>query len=288
MISVIICSKGSAFCSAIKENIERTIGLVHEVIVIDNSLNNLNISQAYNKGASMAQNPFLCFVHEDVVFHTYGWGNKVVNHFNADPSIGLIGIAGSPYKSAAPSSWYPNENVNEFVPVFKYLKQHYNDKPTQIECQNPAKELRSKVVVMDGVWMCCKQALWRKIKFDESLIKGFHGYDIDFSISAHKYVDLAIVYDILIEHFSPGSYRTDWLSATLRLHEKWKWVLPLNILDVNEKIIFKHENEWRAYFLRRMYAGGHTPLKILTVIWGVGTFRFFNAVKFSIQSPEFK
>ena len=41
---------------------------------IDNREKQWPIARAYNEGASRAHYPFLFFVHEDVKFHSVGWG----------------------------------------------------------------------------------------------------------------------------------------------------------------------------------------------------------------------
>lgn len=75
MISIIICSRNKNIDSELEQNILDTIGnIVYEVINIDNSTNNYSIFQAYNKGTQIAKYPYLCFMHEDILFHTADWG----------------------------------------------------------------------------------------------------------------------------------------------------------------------------------------------------------------------
>lgn len=75
MISIIICSKYSKINCELEQNIENTIGnMPFEIITINNSQNSYSIYQAYNKGIKEAKYPYLCFMHEDILFHTVNWG----------------------------------------------------------------------------------------------------------------------------------------------------------------------------------------------------------------------
>ena len=67
MTSIIICSRKSEVSLELKESISSTIGVDFEIVVIDNSHNKYSIFEAYNLGAKRATNPYLCFIHEDII-----------------------------------------------------------------------------------------------------------------------------------------------------------------------------------------------------------------------------
>ena len=48
MISIIICSRFQSISKELKDNIENTVGVVHEIICIDNSKSQYDIFSAYN------------------------------------------------------------------------------------------------------------------------------------------------------------------------------------------------------------------------------------------------
>ena len=50
MISIIICSRFQSISKELKDNIENTVGVVHEIICIDNSKSQYDIFSAYNEG----------------------------------------------------------------------------------------------------------------------------------------------------------------------------------------------------------------------------------------------
>lgn len=110
MISIIICSKLGSPDEKLINNIQYTIGVEYELIVIDNSKNEHTIFSAYNIGIRKAKYPILCFMHEDVIFHSLNWGNEVINSFN-DPSVGLLGVIGSCYLSKQSMGWWSVKNA---------------------------------------------------------------------------------------------------------------------------------------------------------------------------------
>jgi hypothetical protein len=106
MLSVIICSRESNISSSLTDNIDRTIGCVYELIVIDNSDAKYSIFEAYNIGIKKSKSGFLCFLHDDILIHTEDWGVKLKNIFKENKNVGLIGVAGSKIKTKMPSAWW--------------------------------------------------------------------------------------------------------------------------------------------------------------------------------------
>ena len=77
MISLIICSKYDHLSDNLIRNIDQTIGTEYEIVHIDNSQHQYSIFSAYNEGVRRAKGNVLCFMHEDLHFHTDKWGAKV-------------------------------------------------------------------------------------------------------------------------------------------------------------------------------------------------------------------
>ena len=72
MISIIICSMNPDISAELRQNIADTIGCEYELVVIDNSRNQLSIFQAYNRGVQRSKGDILCFMHDDLLMHTIG------------------------------------------------------------------------------------------------------------------------------------------------------------------------------------------------------------------------
>ena len=120
MISIIICSRTSTISKDLSENIKNTVGCVYELIVIDNSDNTYSIFEAYNIGIERSKEDFVCFIHDDIFFHTKNWGSIVQDIFEQNKKMGLLGVAGAKSKTKMPSAWWDCPEADKVL----YLKQH--------------------------------------------------------------------------------------------------------------------------------------------------------------------
>ena len=77
MLSLIICSRTPRISEELEKNIAETIGCEYELVVIDNSKNKYSIFSAYNEGVRRSKGDVLCFMHDDILYKTNGWGTKV-------------------------------------------------------------------------------------------------------------------------------------------------------------------------------------------------------------------
>ncbi|MBX9782832.1 MAG: glycosyltransferase family protein [Chitinophagaceae bacterium] len=227
MISIIICSVNPGYLKAVSENIKTTIGLPYELLVTDNRNSNKGICKVYNEAAAKAKNDMLCFLHEDVCFHTMNWGQLLITILS-DKSVGLVGISGSGYKSAYPGSWTACRKDYYRVNTIQHFKHLKGD--VQTKC-NPFDETESEVAVIDGVLMAGRKKIWQEHPFDEVMFAGFHGYDLDWSLSVGTNCKVVVTHRILLEHFSEGSYTKEWIASCFAVQRKWKHCLPKNILD---------------------------------------------------------
>ncbi|MCG7856223.1 glycosyltransferase [Flavihumibacter sediminis] len=231
MISVIICSRNKKIDENFHENIINTIGAVpFELIFIDNSEKKYSIFQAYNYGASHSKFELLCFMHDDIRFHSIGWGLSVKEHLLSE-NVGFIGLAGGFYLSRTPSPWW----LSNYTKLDSYyesnLIQHY--KGSHIHTVNETKKGVQKAIVLDGVWLCTKRQVWESIMFDEKYFKSFHFYDLDISLAAYlSGLNNYIVRDIKVEHFSAGHMDEGWIDSAILFKKKWQSKLPLSIKDI--------------------------------------------------------
>ncbi len=231
MISVIICSINNDLAQQVQKNIADTIGVVWESIIIENTLSPKSLTEVYNVGASKAQYDVLLFVHEDVLFQTKNWGAKLLDYFEKDNSLGLIGIAGSKYKSSVPSGWFSGIKALDCCNILhvdsndQKLPMYFNPVP-----ESPTQD----VVVLDGVLLCCKKNVWQQVKFDEIFLKGFHLYDIDFSFRVAQKFKVIVSFEIDLIHLTEGgNFGDEWVNNTLLWHSKKQSSLPYYTKDVS-------------------------------------------------------
>lgn len=224
MISIIICSRKADISNELKQNIAATIGCEYEVVVINNAKNDYTIFTAYNEGVRRAKGDVLCFMHEDIIFRSADWGQRVVQMF-ADNSIGCIGVIGSwflPQKEA--SWWFCNAFAGELIQGEYDKKGNYR---TFVEGEKVDGKLKD-VVVIDGCWFCIPKALFKEIRFDDHTFDSFHCYDVDICMQVLNVGKRVVVCsDIRIEHQSGGNVNATYFDQLSLFHKKWEKQLPI-------------------------------------------------------------
>jgi hypothetical protein len=198
---------------SIKERVQTTIGdCSFEIILRDNRTTNKGICQVYNEAAANANGDILCFVHEDVAFKTYGWGENLELAFKETEKPGIIGIAGSRLIVSPQAGWYnfTNPDLNRYNVI-----QNYRNGTKKKLYINPEKENNSKVLLVDGVLMSMKKETWAEFPFNEQLLDGFHFYDIDISMRVSSKYNNYVTYAFEAEHLSEGSINEDWVKSFL-------------------------------------------------------------------------
>jgi len=270
MISIIICSANEQYLDDLRINIGETIGCNYEVLAYPNSDGKRGICEVYNQGAKEANFDLLCFVHEDVKILTQNWGNIVAEIFAENPALGLLGVAGGDYKSLAPSSWFNFEvpvdcNGKLYINIIQDHK--FSDLGTQHDYSNPKNEQLSRVACIDGVWMCTRKEITKEVKFDETLLKRFDGYDIDYSLAINRRYQVGVTYQILLHHYSEGKFGQQWLRDTLKVHRKWSKFLPLNFAGLKKAEVVQLEKRHFKFFLNKRYREGSTKQELKRIIW---------------------
>ncbi len=247
MFSVIICSIHPGLLEQIKTNLAETIGSPYELLVWDNRAEQKGLCEVYNLMASRATQPLCCFIHEDILFQTLGWGSLLAKAFDADPSVGLIGVAGPIYKSKTPSGWSSGLTAIDRANIF-----HRDPEGRSIHIlQNPSRAATEPVVCVDGVFLCTPTHVWRQKRFDEEMLKGFHLYDLDFSFRVAATHRVLVHYGIDIMHLTTGgNFGDEWVVTTLDWHRRCAPQLPASLLKTGQN--GKPESEIRKKCLHRL------------------------------------
>ena len=258
MISIVICSRNSFIPKDLEENIKNTIGIGYELVIIDNSANTYSIFTAYNKGIELSKYPYICFMHDDIIFHTNGWGKAICRHLE-DSACGIIGVSGTATISRVPASLNLFNDASYFIQSDKKRIQSVKkDSGNYNEC------FFKPVIALDGVFLCARKSLFDIIRFDEERLKSFHGYDIDICLQSYtKGFENHAINDLLLEHFSPGKPNRQWIENIMIVNEKWKSFLPLSLNDISEELLEKKELHYMTYvFLKRMIRSSYSTKEI--------------------------
>lgn len=229
------------------DNVAQTIGVPYEIIAIDNSQGRYGICEAYNIGASQSRYELLCFMHEDMIFHTPNWGQKVAAIL-ADESIGLLGVGGSQYVPDVPTPWWEVSEKDNYINVLHTTDTYYQ----RHDYRNYENQQLVDVVVIDGLWMCTRKAIWQRTPFDQKTFDQFHFYDIDFSTDVQQRARVCVTFDITIEHFSYGSLNDSWLVYAIKYQQKRKGILPLGTSTDTKTQQSQRHKEQTHVFLHRV------------------------------------
>jgi hypothetical protein len=159
------------------------------------------------------------------LFKTYAWGRKIEESLQNEFSV--VGVAGSKYKSVFFSGWYTGNKEFDCANILHRLPE----KDEKIRLNPSNNSMLEEVVCLDGVFVCCKKAVWQDVLFDEVNLKGFHFYDIDFSLRCSKQYRVAVSYEIDLIHITRGGDFGDrWIEVAIDYHDKTKISLPVTKL----------------------------------------------------------
>lgn len=245
MISIIIASVKEELLTDVHKNVSETIGTEFEIISVDNSSGIKGLCTIYNEGAGRAKYDILCYMHEDIKFETANWGKVVLKLFTSHLKLGVVGAAGSSYKTLTPSGWGPDAPWGNTI--FSNYIQSYKRAVKEEEhfIHNPGNDQLAKVVCVDGMWFCTPKSIALEKRFDEDLLRGFHCYDIDYCLNVGVDYEVCVTFDILINHFSEGNFDEHWLSDTLNIHQKWKSILPKSVFPID--LAYQRRIEKKAF-----------------------------------------
>ena len=268
MISIIICSRHNDITETLKENIASTIGVEYELIIIDNSNKEYSIFQAYNEGVRRSKYSYLCFMHDDILYHTINWGRNVLEHFK-DEKVGLIGVLGGHYLPKKQAHFWDSPFISGHIiqNIDGNSLSHFHDDFLGLKNSIEA-------VACDGLWFCIPLKLFEKIKFDEYVFNGFHLYDMDISLQVINCgYSVRIIANLLVEHFNKSIINKIFYDNQLLFFDKWKYSMPLvrgitgdciakyleeinyKLEEINYKLEFENKqlHNSRAYRLGKLF-----------------------------------
>lgn len=230
MISIIICSRDKKALHKVLQSVAETIGVPYEIVAIDNSTKKYGICEAYNLGAAQAKYETLCFMHEDIRFHIDNWGSAVIEILR-DATIGVLGVAGGTFQPKAPAGW----GADSAASIYMNITHTVNGKAPKLDRVNSTDAVLVDVAAVDGVWLCVRKSVWQESPFDAVAFPGFHFYDIDFCTRIFLKYRICVTFNIMIEHFSKGSYDDKWYREALSFYKKRRQYLPFGVKELSDQ-----------------------------------------------------
>jgi glycosyltransferase involved in cell wall biosynthesis len=254
-------------------SVSQTVDTEYEYIIFDNREKKLGLCAAYNEAAKKARGDYLCFVHEDIMIKTNGWGKEIITFVERNNDCGVIGIAGSKYASRNFISWYTPRsmikvydgvNSGDILDTETNLFYHYS---------NPDNEIFSKAVCLDGVFLFVKKDIWENNKFDEKTFKGFHFYDADFSFAISQKYQNYVYFGMDIYHLSRGNVEKTFCENMYLFQKKWKNKLPYCLSGYKVSIRQELGNIHSIISLYRR--NGFSNIEIVKRMYKINGFLFF-------------
>lgn len=251
MISCIVCTRRPKALADLEKNISLTIGTDYEVVIIDNSSNHYSIFTAYNEGIRLAKGDILCFMHDDIIFHSDNWGTTLQTTLQ-DSSIGIVGVIGSQFLPNKMASWWLCEKTKGTI---LQGERTSNGKYTSSLCGVEVSDV-TDVVVVDGLWFAMTRDLTNHVQFDDKTYNSFHCYDVDICMQAiSNDRRVVVIPNVLIEHISMGNVLTTYYQQLQCFYDKWQSLLPIwrgveldanaalqmsNILEKYQKVVCRN------------------------------------------------
>ncbi|MBN1129031.1 MAG: hypothetical protein JXA71_08595 [Chitinispirillaceae bacterium] len=223
---MVVCSKQDPSWTLHERNVSKTAAGEVEYLRIDNREPRRSICAAYNRGVAQARGDIMVFMHEDAFFMEKGWNTRLTTKF-CDPSIGLVGVAGTQYLFREHPGW-----VAAGRPFIKGKVIHETAKGENFHLTVFSWDDRdAEVVAVDGLFFAIRASLFPAIRFDEETFDGFHFYDLDICMQVRRTHRLIVTPDIIIKHRSGGSFNTSWQEYAKRFMLKYRNALPAGCTD---------------------------------------------------------
>lgn len=167
-----------------------------------------SIYENYNRGMSLAKYSIKAYIHEDVNMLGGSWVFKLLDIFDKNPMVGLVGLVGT--KILGNRFWWESGEKYIYGEIFSGSEMALWDfNPVVcVEC----------VECVDGFFMATNKS----IPWDENL-SGFHCYDMDYSREVRKQGYNIVVMNHFVHHL--GEYRNvDDANALMEAYQR-KWCL---------------------------------------------------------------
>ena len=187
----------------LRAHLEASVGTAPHTIEIRTNNGEMGLSAFYNKIlADFPDYNRFVFMHDDITFSTYNWGQILNELFDKHPEFGVIGLAGSKTMLGDGHWWTTRTDL--------YGKVMHHDKTGKWMTAFCTQEVElEEVAVCDGLFMAVDRSR-TDVKFDEDFTR-FHFYDVSFTFNnflSGKSKN-GVTTAIRITHDSVGAFNPD-------------------------------------------------------------------------------
>lgn len=208
MISVIVCTVDQIKAKSAESHYAKLLARTdYEFIPIRNPI---SMAVGYNEGIDKSKGDVLIFSHDDIEFLQEDFVGTLERHLQLSD---VMGVAGT--RTLINANWISAGQGQLFGQV-----AHPHGAGFGVCCYGTESAHASGCMAVDGCWMCSKRAVAEDIRYDATF-GGFHCYDMDFSLRAHrKGYHVGVASDLFPIHYSGGTYDASWREACRSFEEK--------------------------------------------------------------------
>lgn len=175
----------------------------YELILIDNTQKKFkSASEALNYGGKKAMGEYIIFVHQDVDLCKASFLENLNQILNNISNLGIAGVAGK-------NERFIISNIKQGIPP-KYA--------AKIQIKEPV-----KVQTLDECLFIIPKQVFNIVKFDETIIDGWHLYAVDYCLSVKemKY-DVYVIPTSLYHKSVAESFSQEYYSTVKKIINKHK------------------------------------------------------------------
>lgn len=210
--SIVCCSPDLARAGAARARLESLAAASgSEVVTI---VAPASLASAYNQAARDARHEHVVFVHDDVEFVS---ADALGALAAAMRSADVVGLAGSARASGPAVLWSGHPHLHGWVSYPAHSGEGYEAAPLSLE-----HGVIAGMQALDGLLLACRREVVLGVGFDAATFDGFHFYDLDFCVRAHRAGwRLAVTTDVLAVHASRGGFGDTWQKYRERFQAKF-------------------------------------------------------------------
>lgn len=214
-VSVVACSIDSAKFERMSRNYaERLAGVPHEIVGIHDAR---SLCEGYNRGLARARGDVVIFSHDDVEIVSPDFAAQLLDALDR---VDIVGVAGA-------SLYYGREWLSAGFPNVHGQVAQPRAGGWRASVYDFGEPLATGIQVLDGLFMAARRDALDGLAFDAETFDGWHGYDVDFTWSAHLAGrSIGVRRDLLIRHHSSGSFDAAWRRYADRFSAKHAASLP--------------------------------------------------------------
>lgn len=211
-VSVVVCSVDAVRLERMRASFERAMrGRTSEFIVIGDAR---SLAAAYGAAVERCRHEIVIFSHDDVELASPGAMDAVEAALGA---CDIVGVAGSRRAAGPAVLWAGHPHLHGWVAY---------PAPGGAGWDATVFSLESGVLggmqTLDGCLIACRRDAARRVGFDAATFDGFHFYDLDFCVRAHRAgYRLAVTTEVLAVHASRGGFGAQWQRYRARFQAKF-------------------------------------------------------------------